>query len=96
VGFLVGKIAADEFEILNLAVAIAYRRRKVAGRLIEEALHSCKMVGVRRAHLEVRASNEAAIALYVRHGFSACGRRPKYYRNPVEDAILLSAELAHI
>ena len=88
-GILIGRVAADEFEILNLAVGRAFRRQGVATRLVSAALESARAVGVRQAYLEVRASNEGGIALYARLGFQACGRRPNYYRGPVEDAVLL-------
>ena len=44
-------------------------------------------------HLEVRESNNAARALYVKCGFASTGRRPKYYSNPEEDAVLYSIQL---
>src|SRR5579863_6682781 len=88
-GILVGQIAADEFEILNLAVGKAWRRRGVATKLVGAALESAQTAGVRRTYLEVRASNEGGIALYERFGFRVCGRRPNYYRKPTEDAVLL-------
>jgi ribosomal protein S18 acetylase RimI-like enzyme len=43
-----------------------------------------------RTYLEVRTSNEPAITLYMRRGFTECGRRARYYRDPVEDGVLLS------
>jgi len=88
-GILIGRIAADEFEILNLAVGETSRRRGVATQLIGAALEFARTSGARKAYLEVRASNEGGIALYARLGFTFCGRRPNYYRNPVEDAVLL-------
>jgi ribosomal-protein-alanine N-acetyltransferase len=60
---------------------------------LESALDASRKAGIARVYLEVRASNEPAIALYKRHGFTECGHRVRYYRDPVEDAILLS--LAH-
>ncbi len=88
-GILIGRVAADEFEILNLAVGKTCRRRGVATRLVTTALESARTAGARQAYLEVRASNEAGIAFYARIGFRVCGRRPNYYRNPEEDAVLL-------
>ena len=88
-GFLVGRIAADEFEILNMAVSGAHRRTGIGSKLLEFALEFSRLSGSTRAYLEVRASNEPAIALYARHGFTECGRRPRYYAEPVEDALLL-------
>jgi ribosomal-protein-alanine N-acetyltransferase len=90
VGFLIGRIAADEFEILNMAVSGAHRRSGIASKLLESALDFSRITGCARSYLEVRASNGPAIALYARHGFTECGRRARYYRDPVEDAVLLS------
>jgi [ribosomal protein S18]-alanine N-acetyltransferase len=88
-GILIGRVAADEFEILNLAVGKACRRRGVATQLVSAALEYARTAGVLQTYLEVRASNEGGIALYMRKGFRVCGRRPNYYRNPTEDAVLL-------
>jgi len=93
VGLLIGRAVADEFEILNMAVARAHRRRGIAGRLIKEALIGSSDAGAVHAHLEVRASNEAAISLYTQHGFTPSGRRERYYQRPAEDAILLRRDV---
>jgi ribosomal-protein-alanine N-acetyltransferase len=88
-GILIGQAAADEFEILNLAVARTHRRQGVATRLVGAALESARAAGAAKAYLEVRASNEKAIALYSKLGFRISGRRTKYYRDLKEDAVLL-------
>jgi ribosomal-protein-alanine N-acetyltransferase len=88
-GILVGRVAADEFEVLNLAVAKAWRRRGIATRLLKAALENARTAGARQAYLDVRASNEGGIALYERLGFQVFGRRQGYYRNPTEDAVQL-------
>ncbi len=92
-GFLMGRIAGDEFEILNMAVSPGNRRQGIGSRLLECALEFSPIAGCARVYLEVRASNESALALYKRHGFTECGRRAGYYRDPVEDALLLSLSL---
>lgn len=92
-GFLIGRGVADEFEILNMAVARAQRRRGIAGQLVHEALLSARKAGAKRAYLEVRASNESAISLYARHGFTQSGRRERYYESPPEDALLFTVEM---
>ena len=89
VGFLCAWIVADELQISNIAVHPGYRRRGVASQLLEEMLRRAKAMGARAGYLEVRASNEAAKALYQRHGFAAVGRRRNYYNHPREDAILM-------
>ena len=88
-GFLVGRVAADEFEILNLAVKTALRRKGIATRLVSRATEDARAVGARSAFLEVRASNAGAIGFYSRMRFLQCGRRPNYYSGPVEDAVML-------
>jgi len=92
-GFLIARAVVDEFEILNMAVARTYRRRGIASQLVREALEWSRTAGAKRAHLEVRASNEAAISLYSRHGFTPSGRRERYYQDSGMDAILLTLVL---
>jgi [ribosomal protein S18]-alanine N-acetyltransferase len=88
-GILIGRAAADEFEIQNLAVGKAWRRRGAGSQLVTDAMARARSAGAKQVYLEVRASNQAAIGLYTRMGFRECGRRPGYYRDPVEDAALL-------
>jgi ribosomal-protein-alanine N-acetyltransferase len=88
-GIFVGRAAADEFEILNLAVGKLWRRRGAASQLVADAVARARDTGAMQIHLEVRASNGGAIAFYEKMGFRICGRRANYYREPVEDAVLL-------
>jgi ribosomal-protein-alanine N-acetyltransferase len=88
-GYVVALEAADEGEILNLAVAPAGRRRGLGRALVEEMLGALRLRGVRQVYLEVRESNASARALYASRGFTEVGRRKAYYRRPVEDAIVL-------
>ena len=90
VGFVVARRIADEMEILNLAVEPAHRRCGVASRLLKVALESGRAQGAQRAFLEVRESNTGAITFYQRRGFVRAGRRPRYYADPLEDALVLS------
>jgi ribosomal-protein-alanine N-acetyltransferase len=87
-GILIGRVAADEFEILNLAVEKRSRRRGLATQLVTTALEHARTEGAKQTYLEVRDGNLDGIAFYTRLGFNVCGRRPNYYRNPVEDAVL--------
>ena len=89
VGFLCDWIVAGELHINNIAVHPAYRRRGVASHLLEEMLRRAKVIGAKAGYLEVRASNEAANALYQRYGFRQIGRRRNYYDHPREDAIIM-------
>lgn len=88
-GYLVALDAADEGEILNLAVAPAGRRHGLGHALVQDILDVLAGRGVRHVYLEVRESNAPARALYAAHGFQEAGRRKQYYRRPVEDAIVL-------
>ena len=93
VGYVMARISGEEAEILNLAVLPSCRRRGIARCLLEEALAAVTTAGVREAYLEVRQSNAVALALYQGFGFRPVGLRPGYYRNPLEDALVLRAPL---
>lgn len=80
-----------ELEILNLAVAPAWRRRGYAARLLKTALRFAANKKIARAVLEVREGNTAARALYAGFGFREAGRRPGYYGAGGEDALVLEA-----
>lgn len=88
-GYIVFWTIGSECEIANIAVAPEYRRRGIAGRLLNCAYSG----GAKTFYLEVRESNWAARALYDTHGFTPYARRRNYYKNPTEDAILLSKEI---
>jgi [ribosomal protein S18]-alanine N-acetyltransferase len=92
-GFALARCAGGEMEILNLAVAQPARRQGVGRALIQAALAEGASRGATRAFLEVRESNAAALAFYASLGFVAGGKRPGYYRDPVEDALLLTVPL---
>lgn len=93
-GFLVARAAADELEILNLGVLPQARRQKIGRLLLEAALHWGRVSGAARAFLEVRESNEPARLFYEAQGFIVTGRRPLYYAQPPEAALVLSLSLA--
>ena len=93
-GFLAARKLADEMEILNLAVAPAARRQGIAGQLLRAAMKWGAAEGITKVYLEVRASNMAATAFYESHGFHSTGARPNYYRDPEDDALLLTAAIS--
>ncbi len=93
VGFVLARLAADEMEILNLAVAPARRRRGLGRRLVAEALGRGRARGAGQCWLEVRASNLAALEFYNALGFRERSRRRAYYRDPVEDAVVCARSL---
>lgn len=93
VGYLIGRAVAGEGEILNLAVTPEERRHGLGSRLLEAGLQALSTAGATRVWLEVRESNSAALALYLKRGFGAAGRRSRYYKSPVEDALVLQLAL---
>jgi ribosomal-protein-alanine N-acetyltransferase len=92
-GFMVVRRIDADVEILNFAVAESSRRRGVGSGLLRVAGAWSRSLGVKHAMLEVRASNEPALQFYARHDFHIVGRRPRYYAEPVDDALLLTAIL---
>lgn len=92
-GFLVARRIGSDIEILNFAVQPDFRRSGVGGALLRRALAWGAELNAERALLEVRASNYAALQFYERRGFEVNGRRPRYYMAPIEDALLLTAEI---
>jgi ribosomal-protein-alanine N-acetyltransferase len=91
-GYLIFWVVLEEMHILNLAVHPEYRRRGVARRLLAKGLAQARTLGAELAWLEVRPSNLAARALYKSFGFKEVGRRPHYYDDTKEDALLLTLE----
>lgn len=92
-GYIGSQSCPPESDVMNVAVAPQARRRGLAKSLLctlMEVLHSR---GMESLTLEVRAGNASAIALYDSLGFRQVGRRPKYYVNPTEDALILRKEL---
>ena len=87
-GFVVGRDLGPEWEIENIAVAEAVRRRGLGERLVRELLSLASGRGAQGVFLEVRESNGPARALYSKMGFVETGRRESYYTNPEEDALL--------
>lgn len=89
-GFVCTRMVLDEAEVTRIAVAPEQRRRGIARALLAHALAALAGRGVRRVHLEVRAANVAARALYESLGFETTGMRRGYFRDPEEDAVLMS------
>jgi ribosomal-protein-alanine N-acetyltransferase len=79
-GFILSRLAADEAEILTVAVETASRRKGVGRALIGEALRQASNAGAKTMFLEVGKDNAPALALYERLGFVKVGERAGYYR----------------
>ncbi len=89
---VVSWVIVDELHIATLATPPDFRRRGLGERILKEALVDGQQAGAHLAFLEVRAGNETAQAMYRKFGFAVSGRRPRYYRDNGEDAILMTLE----
>lgn len=92
VGFVIGRMAADEGEILSIGVAPNWQHRGIGLSMVEGLLRAFAVAGLATAHLEVAADNTLARALYAKAGFEVSGRRKGYYERslgPPVDAILM-------
>lgn len=92
-GFIAGRVPLapqTDAEINNIGVLPEFRNRGLGSTLLKNFREVCSERGARVIWLEVRPSNSAAIALYRSHGFIARGIRPDFYREPAEDAELMS------
>ena len=95
-GFAGIMVVADEAELLNIAVYPGMRRSGVGQMLLDQMLQSATAAGARRLLLEVRKSNAEAIRLYEKNRFVNLGERKGYYRNPIEDAIIMERRLSDL
>ena len=93
-GFISGRRVRDEAEILNLAVKPPSRRQGVGKALVQALLEVFSAEGVVQVFLEVRESNAAAITIYRGLGFRQIGKRERYYRDPVEAALVLRLNMS--
>jgi ribosomal-protein-alanine N-acetyltransferase len=92
-GFIVARFVADELHVNNVAVRPEFRGRGLGCALLGTTLNGARQRNINIAQLEVRAGNAGAQSLYRRCGFEAVGRRKNYYRNPTEDALLMTLTL---
>lgn len=96
VGYLCAVIVADEAHLGNVAVDPSERRQGVAQALLDDLLESSRKQGIRRVTLEVRESNQNARKFYYKNDFIDVAIRKNYYRNPVEDAIVMLRTLPEV
>jgi len=92
-GFVLARVAADEAEILTLAVIPTARRKGHAGALLAGAMAAALLRGAGTMFLEVSDRNAAARGLYAQAGFAEAGRRRRYYADG-SDALILRRALA--
>ena len=89
VGYVGSQTVLGQTDMMNIAVDPDYRRQGVGQALVEKLIIGLQQRGSEALMLEVRVSNSSAISLYEKLGFTLAGRRPNYYRNPREDALIL-------
>ena len=95
-GFSVASFILPQAELEAIVTAVPFQRRGVARNLVDFVVKYLRAEGVSEVLLEVRASNLPALAFYRAAGFVESGKRPRYYAEPVEDAILMRLELCLI
>ncbi len=86
-------LLGDDADITNIATHPDHRRRGAAAAVLETLIAYAKEHGAQAMHLEVRESNVPAITLYEHFGFAADGIRKNYYKNPTENAVLMTLSL---
>lgn len=79
----------DEAHITNIAISPKHRRKKFGEALLKRIIDDCYLDKIKYITLEVRISNEPAINLYKKYGFSSFGTRKGYYQNNNEDALIM-------
>ena len=91
-GYVGSQTVCNETDMMNVAVTADFRRQGIAEKLVTALVEELKAIESHSLTLEVRASNTPAQALYEKLGFAEVGRRPRYYQNPKEDALILRKE----
>lgn len=91
--YLCSRITGSEMSILRIAVDPQCRNLKIASWLFNQCFEMALAKGVKSVFLEVRESNSAAISLYSRFGFLPVGKRPRYYSETGEDALVFMKKL---
>jgi ribosomal-protein-alanine N-acetyltransferase len=92
-GFAVASVVAPEGELESIAVSAGEQGRGIGKFIFSALVEELKAAGVREVLLEVRASNGRALGFYRSLGWNEAGRRPRYYADPEEDAVLMRVEL---
>lgn len=92
-GFSVVSRVKDEAEILKIAVDGQYRRQGIGSELVKESISQLSTQKTKILHLEVRSDNDSATLFYEQLGFKLVGKRKRYYKDPICDALLYSLDL---
>ncbi len=92
-GFVVASFIPPDAELETIAVAAKFQRQGLARQLFRALCDELRLAPITDLVLEVRASNHPALAFYRALGFAQTGLRPRYYADPVEDAILMGLDV---
>ena len=93
VGYGGAKVGGDQADVMTIGVRAHARGQGIGATILDALLAWSREAGAREIFLDVRPSNESAIHLYETRGFVEIGRRPRYFRNPVEEAVEMRAPL---
>jgi ribosomal-protein-alanine N-acetyltransferase len=93
-GFAAFHRVMDEAELRNMAIDPSHQRKGIARALLAAGILALQANGVSRLFLEVRASNQPALAFYASAGFSLLHNRRDYYHDPSEDALVMACDIA--
>ena len=93
IGYIDWWILYEKAQLANIGVAARAQKQGIGRKLLRKCIAHAEENGCEILSLEVRVSNSPAIALYEKMGFVQVGRRPRYYTNPREDALILRKEL---
>lgn len=88
-GYLNATGVLDECNLNRICVHPSFRRNGIGAKLLSRLQEICPANGISHIFLEVRESNAAARNLYLAHGFQELGKRPNFYENPQENAVLM-------
>ena len=91
-GYVGSQTVCNETDMMNVAVTADFRRQGIGEKLVTALVEELKALESHSLTLEVRASNTPAQSMYAKLGFVEVGRRPRYYQNPKEDALILRKE----
>ena len=93
VGYGGAKVGGDQADVMTIGVRAHARGAGVGATILDALMAWSHEAGAREIFLDVRPSNKGAIGLYESRGFVEIGRRPRYFRNPVEEAVEMRAPL---
>jgi len=96
IGYIFFWTIDNEMQLHRLAVKKTLRKQGIGGLLLEEMINICRLKGVTEGSLEVRASNQDAIDLYQKAGFTIAGVRKCYYDDTREDALIMLCKVKRI